>query len=362
MSDDYRVQLDIYNGPLDLLLYLIRREEVDIYDIPIARITDQYLAYVELLRQIDPSAAGEFLVLAATLMEIKSRMLLPQPPVESDQEMIDPRLELVRQLLEYKRFKDAADQLYAAAQEQSLRFPRQPSGLSRDDAGHLDLDALNLWDLVEAFREMMAKTGRLAPHEVVYDDTPVALHAADIVDRLQREGGALVFIRVFEGRTRSECIGLFLALLELVRQRRIRVEQEVPFGPIYLFLLDATPIEEPSPGESFFASTVSAIERGEGAGAPTAEELVEEGPPPESADLEDDLGEMPSVPELPPDWVDQGWPAAEEVPDGADDMTSHPTSRSPFDATDVPSDAQNRTTSSDARQTPFPSSPDEHPS
>src|SRR5215470_15217816 len=117
---DYCVQTDVYNGPMDLLLYLIRREEVDIYDIPVARITEQYCQFVETLGAIDPNIAGDFLVMAATLMELKSRMLLPKPPVEEGEaeDLGDPRLELVRQLLEYKKFKDASFELDAAAHTQ----------------------------------------------------------------------------------------------------------------------------------------------------------------------------------------------------------------------------------------------------
>src|SRR5882672_3490287 len=122
---DYRVQTEIYNGPMDLLLYLIRRDEIEICDIPISRITEQYLQYVQTLKQIDPNVAGEFLVMAAVLMEIKSRMLLPRPPQVQGEEddLADPRLELVRQLLEYKRFKDASLELGAAAQAAAMRWP-----------------------------------------------------------------------------------------------------------------------------------------------------------------------------------------------------------------------------------------------
>ena len=120
---EYKVELDAYNGPLDLLLYLIRRSEVDIYDIPIAQVTEQYVAYVTLLQNLDPDVAGDFLVMAATLMEIKSRTLLPRPPVEDDDEddLTDPRLELVRQLLEYKKFKDAARTLDASHKRRTAR-------------------------------------------------------------------------------------------------------------------------------------------------------------------------------------------------------------------------------------------------
>ena len=240
----FRVDLEAYNGPLDLLLFLIRREEVDIYAIPIARITAQYLAYVSLLEAMDPNLAGDFLVMAATLMEIKSRTLLPRPPAdEQDEDFIDPRMELVRQLLEYKKFKDAARSLGAAAQLQGLKHARRPV-LAGDQAGELDLEEAEIWDLLEAFNRLLEQTGRRArPHDVVYDDTPVALHAIDVVDSLQRAGGSQRFEQVFEGRSKGELIGLFLALLELIRQRRIRAEQERPFGPIIIHLLDAGEIE-----------------------------------------------------------------------------------------------------------------------
>ncbi len=237
MNDDYRVNLEIYNGPLDLLLYLIRKEEVDIYDIPIAKITNQYLEYVEVLKDMDPNLAGEFLVLAATLMEIKSRMLLPPAPrEEGEEESIDPRSELVRQLLEYKRFKDAAGWLADAAESQSEKFARVPV-LPRNDEQDLDLEDVQIWDLVEAFSKLLEATLSTAElHEVESDDTPITLHQEDIVDRLTREG-AMPFSRIFEGRTkRFELLGLFLALLELIRQGIVRIEQDEPFDEIYVFL------------------------------------------------------------------------------------------------------------------------------
>jgi len=259
---EYRVQLDVYNGPLDLLLYLIRREEVDIYDIPIAHITDQYLSYVRLLEQLDPDAAAEFLVMAATLMEIKSRMLLPRPePEQDEQEVVDPRLELVRQLLEYKKFKDVASGLASAAQRQALRFPRPPTELP-DQTSQVDLEEVQVWDLLAAFQRLLASIGQTRPsHEVVYDDTPVLLHAADILDRLQREGGSLTFDRIFEGRTRAEMIGLFLALLELIRQQRVRAQQERTFGAILVVLLDPTPLEEESAEPELHGSTPTGAAR-----------------------------------------------------------------------------------------------------
>jgi len=241
----YRVQLDTYNGPLDLLYYLIRQEEVDVYDIPIARITEQYVEYINLLKELDPDGVADYLVLLATLIEIKSRTLLPRPPAEEDQpeDLQDPRMDLVRRLLEYKKYKDAAYELADAAEEQAKRFPSRPLKVA-PEPGAAELEDLEVWDLMAAFNRLMAQIGQ-APdtHEVVYDDTPLALHAADILDRLQREDGSLPFERLFLGRSRQEVIGLFLALLELIRQKRLRAEQEGLFGVIVLHLLDATPLE-----------------------------------------------------------------------------------------------------------------------
>lgn len=241
---DYKVALDVYHGPLDLLLFLIRREEIDIYDIPIARVTEQYLQYVELIGQLDPEAVSEFLILAATLMEIKSRMLLPKPPPEEGEEdLLDPRMELVRQLLEYKRFKDAARSLEGAAAHQSMLHARSPV-LPDVDHSEIELENLQIWDLYDAFQKVLEQIGRSAPvHHVAVDDTPVTLHADDILDSLARAGGVQAFEVIFLGRGRGELIGLFLALLELIRQRRIRVSQERPFAPILIHLLDATPLD-----------------------------------------------------------------------------------------------------------------------
>lgn len=234
---DYRVTLDVFNGPLDLLLYLIKRDELDILDIPIARITDSYIAYLESLRArsrehgLDINVAGEFLVMAATLMEIKSAMLLPRAPtsVGSDtsnaaQELVDPRFTLVQQLLEYKRLKDSAMLLVKQQAIHENRFRRVPAtrGSDPDEPPPLDLDEVQIWDLLDAFNRLMDEVGRKPKfHEVVYDDTPIDLHAADIEDRVNREG-RLTLRQLFVGRkSRSEMIGVFLAVLELIRQKRV---------------------------------------------------------------------------------------------------------------------------------------------
>jgi len=249
---NYKIQLDTYSGPMDLLLYLIRRDEVDVYDIPIARILGQYIEYIRLLEMLDPDAVGDFLVMAATLMEIKSRMLLPKPPPEEmDDEEFDPRADLVRQLLAYRAFREAADRLKGCKDQHSRRFGRPRMDVPQDDDQEVDIEDAQIWDLLTAFNKLLASVGqRRTTHDVVYDDTPITLHATDILDRLERDGPAMAFEEIFEGRTRSEMIGLFLALLELIRQARVRVDQSQTLGKIMVHLLDATPITELAVTES----------------------------------------------------------------------------------------------------------------
>ena len=227
---DYRVNLDIFAGPLDLLLYLVRKEEVDIYDIPIAKITDQYVRYIELLKSLDIDLAGDFLVMAATLMQIKSAMLLPkaQPDQLQDDDLSDPRRELIRQLLEYKKFKDAANLLNAAADEQKERFSRPGTIVEKlrpDAEPEIDIDQVSIWDLLEAFDTICKATGTVGDISNIKDDTPIDLYQIEILHRLQTEG-PMTFERIFESRiSRVVMIGLFLALLELIREKLAWVEQ-----------------------------------------------------------------------------------------------------------------------------------------
>jgi segregation and condensation protein A len=246
---DYRVNLEIFAGPMDLLLHLVRKEEVDIYDIPLARITDQYIKYIELLKELDIDIAGDFLVMAATLMQIKSAMLLPRAPGEEigADELSDPRAELIRQLLEYKRFKDAANMLAAAADEQGDRFARPDTVIEQlKPAGEptVDLDQISIWDLLEAFDKMMEATGAKFDISNITDDTPIDLYQIEILHRLQTEG-PMSFERVFENRgNRMALVGLFLAILELIREQLISVEQQPTASQIYLRALTQAPAEE----------------------------------------------------------------------------------------------------------------------
>ncbi|MBE0534721.1 MAG: segregation/condensation protein A [Phycisphaerae bacterium] len=246
---EYRVNLDIFAGPLDLLLYLVRRDEVDIYDIPIARITEAYVQHVEVLTMLDIDVAGDFLVMAATLMEIKSMMLLPRAETEAEgpEDPTDPRMELVRQLLEYKKFKDAANLLESSAECRSQRFTRPDSiiaGLKSDAEPELDIDQVSIWTLLEAFDEIMKATGRLHSYDHIKDDTPIDLYQIEILHRLQEEG-PMMLQQVFADRgSRLVMVGLFLAMLELIRNQLIWAEQPQQCGPIYLRPLTDEPAEE----------------------------------------------------------------------------------------------------------------------
>ena len=189
---DYRVNLEIFAGPLDLLLYLVRKEEVDIYDIPLAKITDQYIRYIDILKELDIDIAGDFLVMAATLMQIKSAMLLPKTQGEEigAEELSDPRAELIRQLLEYKRFKDAANMLKISVENQQQKFARSDNiiaGLQPQTEPELDLDQISVWDLLNAFDSMMKATGNLMDISHITDDTPIDLYQIEILHRLQMD-------------------------------------------------------------------------------------------------------------------------------------------------------------------------------
>ena len=255
--DEYQVKLASFEGPLDLLLFLIRRAEVDIHDIPIGAITSQYLEVLKSAQDMDVEQAGEFLVLAATLVEMKSRLLSPKPEHDDSQVLPDasahddPRRELVQQLLAYQRFRTAAETLDSLRNEFSNRWSASGvAGAIPADDGEattveevqdLDIGDVHLLDLLEAFERITLAVdfSRLGEHQVTFDDTPIGLHQDDLVDRLARSPEKRMRLEaIFEGRNRMDRIGLFLALLELAREQRIRVRQAQASEPIELELVD----------------------------------------------------------------------------------------------------------------------------
>jgi segregation and condensation protein A len=238
-SPEYQVVLDAFRGPLDLLLYLVKREEVDVRDIPVARVAEQFKEYLDILTLIDVERAGDFLVTAATLMEIKSRLLLPRTEESADPEE-DPRRQLVQQLLQYKRFKEAAVLLETQGERHALRLARQPTLPGTTDAPQR-LQSVELWDLVSAFGRLMRETMTQQTHDVVVDQTPLPVYMEMILERL-RAKSPLPFAALFTPPfTRGRLVGLFLGVLELTKQRRIVPEQAEPFTEIWVALAEEPP-------------------------------------------------------------------------------------------------------------------------
>ena len=253
-ADDYKVTLDVFEGPLDLLLYLIRREELDIYDIPIEHITTEYMKFINEARELDLDIAGEFIVMAATLMVIKSRMLLPvsrrMAENEGDDEWVDPRLDLVRQLVEYKKFKDAALRLETMEAMKANCFDY---GGGRPKFEKTAADAktaianLDLYDLLSAFQEVLARANEI-PHEELKGIRFSVPEKMDYVLERSRAEGQVSFATLFKPEApRGEIIVTFLALLELLRQHRVIVYQNAAFHEITI--VASKEIEEDKPLE-----------------------------------------------------------------------------------------------------------------
>lgn len=238
---NFRVDLDIFRGPMDLLLHLVRKHEVEIADLPIAPITQQYLAYLEVLQELDVNAAGEFLEMASTLTEIKSRLVLPHGDEEAET-LDDPRDELVERLLEYKKYKDAASVLDEQGRQWQQRFARQASDVPprRTDLINQPIHEVELWDLVSALGRLLRERQRVAPASIVYDDTPIHVYMQQIHGRLLAEQKAAFSELFVPGLHKSAMVGMFLAILELVRHHSVRTEQGDLHGEIWIL-----------PGESF---------------------------------------------------------------------------------------------------------------
>jgi segregation and condensation protein A len=244
----YKVKLEVFEGPLDLLLYLIKKEEIDIYDIPIAKITDQYLGYLEMMKLLDLNIAGEFIVMAATLMHIKSRMLLPQEGLTEEELEEDPRAELVRRLLEYKKFKEAAGDLSHMARKQKDYFVRLGSDKTLAPEQEDAFIEANLFDLITAFSKILKEIPKEVFQEVVKDEFTVSQKIHDIVHMLV-DKKVLYFTELFKkAKNKAEIISTFLAVLELIRLKEIMVRQKVHFGEIEI-LRDVKSMEPVKGGE-----------------------------------------------------------------------------------------------------------------
>jgi segregation and condensation protein A len=241
---DYKVRLEVFEGPLDLLLYLIKKEEVDIKDIPIARITEQYLSYLDLMRDLNLDVAGEFILMAATLAHIKSRELLPKDPtvVADEEEEGDPRAELVRRLLEYQKYKAVADELGDKPILNRDTFQRGEANVAGAKERNADLDTappdapleVSLFALLDAFRRVMERMPPKTFHEVAGDTVSVAEKAKELATTLSKRG-KITFTELFlstQPQRKIDIIATFLALLEMVRMKLLAIGQVDGFGEI----------------------------------------------------------------------------------------------------------------------------------
>ena len=231
----FRVALDIFRGPLDLLLYLVRKHEVEITEIPIALITDQYLEHLQVLEHLDVNSVGDFLEMASTLMEIKSRMILPHGD-EEHEPIDDPRQELVRRLLEYKQYRDVANILDERSRAWQERYPRLTSDLPprQIDPAAQEIREVELWDLVSAFGRIMRDNQVQQPASIVYDDTPIHVYMRQIYARLTDQGRLPLSSLFQPGMHKSKLVSIILAVLELVRHYRVIAEQSDLFTEIWL--------------------------------------------------------------------------------------------------------------------------------
>jgi segregation and condensation protein A len=249
LPDDVpRIQLAAFEGPLDLLLYLIRRERIDIHNIPIAPITHMYMEYLDVMRELNLELAGEFMVMAATLIHIKSKMLVPLSPTEAegDEELEDPRDELVQRLLEFERYKEAAGILHQRREIRSATWTRPDTVVPVFEATGDEMLEAGLFDLIAAFKELLERRRILLAHEVGAEGPSVEERMDELLAMI-KEGESLEFLVLFETlETKADMIVTFLALLELIRLKRIKVYQRGRFGPIRVFR-PVGPTEGPAP-------------------------------------------------------------------------------------------------------------------
>lgn len=232
--EGYKIKIDAFEGPMDLLMHLIEKNKIDIYDIPIAELTHQYLAYLDQFREFNMEIASSFLVMAATLLQIKSRMMLPkEEKAAEEEEEEDPRFELVRRILEYRKFKQVSSILGDMAQVQERFVSRAPMDLP---VHHLPPGNLSLKVLIEAFHTVLSVKEELSiPQALVAPETfSVKDKMADILSLLERSCGRLLFSEAFETGTRSELVVTFLALLELIKLKTVTVKQQRAFAEIYI--------------------------------------------------------------------------------------------------------------------------------
>lgn len=242
METDYKVRLEIFEGPLDLLLFLVKRDEVDIHEISLERITKQYLEYLQAFKELNIDIAGEFVVMAANLIYWKSRSLLPvdQQPPEEDVDEEDPRWELIRQLIEYKKFKEAAEQLHTRELEQEKFFMRDGASTASLEQAPLRLGEVGIFQLINAFQNVIKRIEAREDLREIFGEHFTVSDKIDIILRRIADGARIKFSELFgDIASRVEIVVTFLALLELIRLKQVRATQANPFDEIEIVAVAA---------------------------------------------------------------------------------------------------------------------------
>ena len=243
---EFKVALDLFSGPMDLLLYLVKKHEVDVAEVPIAKIAEEFVAYIDVMQDMAIDQIGEFVELASVLLEIKARALVPRPE-ETEEPVELVREDLVKRLLEYKQYRDAASLLEDRARQWELRFARTPvdEGVQRAAPAEVLIGEAHAWDLVGAMSRVLRQREKRRPRQIIHDDTPIEVHIIR-VESLVREKGRVAFSELFqEDMPRIKLVGIFLAVLELVRRGKLSTRQEQLFAEIWLELVPDVVVSTP---------------------------------------------------------------------------------------------------------------------
>jgi len=240
---EFKVAIDVFSGPMDLLLHLVKKHEVDVREVPIAKIADEFIAHLDVLEGLAIEQVGEFVELASVLLEIKTRALVPRPEEQAEESVEPAREDLGQRLLEYKQYRDAAVMLEDRARQWELRFPRiaadEPA--RRSAPAEVTIGDVQVWDLVGAMARVLRKREKRKPRQIVHDDTPIEVHI-ERIDALVHERGKVAFTELFDDDIpRARLMGIFLAVLELVRRGRLSTRQELLFDEIWLEPRTAAP-------------------------------------------------------------------------------------------------------------------------
>ncbi|WP_174613647.1 segregation/condensation protein A [Virgibacillus ihumii] len=242
MNKPYQVKLDTFEGPLDLLLHLVNHYEIDIYDIPVARITEQYMHYIHTMQQLELNVASEYLVMAATLLAIKSQMLLPVQQIDEEDEeyMEDPREELMQRLVEYRKYKSAAEQLKEKESDEQQTFTRSPAAFEQDEQKPvMEKSDTSIYDMLHALEKVFERKKWNDPLEtkVQRGEIPIEQRMTEVLQIIKDSGAQVSFDHLFETPSKEHIVATFMAVLELMKEHQIHCIQKKHFDALYVVYL-----------------------------------------------------------------------------------------------------------------------------